>query len=220
MNYTQTAFTPFRMSERSDRLQQAFKAAKLSQKDAVERYGWNANTLKSNLNGKADFGYKAALKYGMRLKVRAEWLYDGAGPMREPPPSSKRPDIIMPVISWVSAGQVSDIGQIEEFGDLERITVSGLPSGEYFATDVKGDSMDRVSPEGSRIIVKVDDRDPIAGGYYLFSLHGETTYKRFYDKPVPRLEPYSLNPNHRPIFLMEDGWTVIGRVTRSFIDLD
>lgn len=214
------AIAPIFMSERSERLSEAFVLAKLTQSEAVERWGWNRNTLKSNLNGSVDFSYKGALKYGGRLKVRAEWLYDGQGPMREPPKSARRPDRDIPVISWVSAGQVADIGQIEDFGELERITVSGLPAGSYFATDVKGDSMDRVSPEGSRIICNVDDKDPVAGRYYLFSLRGETTFKRYYDQPVVRLEPYSLNPSNRPIFLTEDGWSVVGRVIRSFIDLD
>ncbi|WP_212611902.1 S24 family peptidase [Sphingomonas baiyangensis] len=207
------------MSERSDRLKQAFKRAKLKPTEAAERWGWNYNTLKSNLNGSVDFSYRAALKYGGRLKVRAEWLYDGAEPMQDfvkPPPSL----VEVPVISWVSAGQISDVGQVEDISELERITVEGLGPGQFVATDVRGDSMDRVSPEGSRIIFNVHDRDPIAGGYYVFSLRGETTYKRYYDQPVQRLEPYSTNPANRPIYLMEDGWSVVGRVVRSLIDLD
>lgn len=208
------------MSERSDRLRQAMKAARLTQREAVERYGWNANTLKSNLNGSIDFSYKAALRYGARLKVRAEWLYDGNGPMFEVAKSNSRPDRTVPLISWVSAGQISDIGQIDDMTDVELLTVSGLPDGQYFATEVKGDSMDRVSPEGSKIIVNVAERTPVAGGYYIFSKNGETTFKRYYDFPIKRLEPYSLNPMNKTIFLTNGKWCVIGRVVRSFIDLN
>lgn len=207
------------MSERSDRLRQAMRAAKLSQRDAVDRFGWNANTLKSNMNGSVDFSYKAALRYGARLKVRAEWLYDGVEPMFEVPTRQKRPDRVVPILSWVSAGQVADIGNLEDLGVVERMTVSGLPEGQYFATEVKGDSMDRVSPQGSKIIVNVAERRPIAGGYYIFSKDGETTYKRYYDFPIKRLEPYSLNPDNKTIFLIDGEWTVVGRVVRSLIDL-
>jgi phage repressor protein C with HTH and peptisase S24 domain len=121
----------------------------------------------------------------------------------------------------VQAGELTDISAIHDAPDLERVTTDGLGPGEWFATDVRGDSMDRVSPEGSRIFVNAADRLPIGGRYYLFSLRGETTYKRYYDDPVERLEPYSTNPANRPIFLKKDtDWMVIGRVYRSVIDLD
>lgn len=221
MQYTAILASSFRMTERSDRLQQAFRTAKLSQADAAERFGWNRNTLKSNLNGTVDFSYKKAQVYAGRLKVRAEWLYSGEGPMIAPPRVFTRPAQEIPVISWVSAGNPAELGQIEEMGDLERMTISGLPHGRFVATDVRGDSMDRVSPEGSRIIFNTEDVDPVSGGYYVCSLRGETTYKRFYDQPIKRLEPFSTNPANRAIYLLDDDeWIVVGRVVRSLIDLD
>jgi len=208
------------MSERSDRLRLALKRAKVTQRQAVERWGWNPNTLKSNLNGMADFGYKTALRYGARLKVRAEWLYDGVEPMAEPPaPRFRFPVIEMPVISWVSAGTMTDITAIDPSDEIDRISVSGLPPANYFATEVRGDSMDRVAPNGARLIVNADELIPNPGGYFLFSLRGETTFKRFYDDPI-RLEPFSTNPSNRPIFPREDQeLIVIGRAVRSLFDL-
>lgn len=208
------------MTDQSDRLSKAMQLAGVTRQEAAERWGWNANSLKSNMNGNRPFGFKKAMVYAARLKVRAEWLYEGLGEMREPPVRSKRADMEVPVIAWVSAGQVADIGDVAEIGELERITVSGLPPGDYFATDVVGDSMDRVSPEHSRIIVRVDQSRPINGGFYLFSLHGGTTYKRFYDDPVIRFEPFSTNPANRPIYPRPEEWLVVGQVVRSFIDLD
>lgn len=208
------------MSERSERLTLAMKRNNLTMREAVERFGWNRNTLKHNMSGIVDFSYKKALVYGARLKVRAEWLYDGTGPMVEPPTRSKRPDISMPVISWVSAGQLAEVGQLNELEELERITVSGLPAGEYFGLNVVGDSMDRVSPDGSTVIVRVDKGRPAPGGFYIFAVDGETTFKRYYDEPVVRFEPFSLNPSNRPIYPREGSWEVIGQVVRSFIDLD
>lgn len=207
------------MSDRSDRLRAAMKRAKLTQKEACERWGWNPNTLKSNMNGKIDYGYKKAQVYGGRLKVRAEWLYDGQGEMTEQP-RNRRATMEIPVIAWVSAGQLADIGDLQEIEELDRLTVDGLPEGSYFATPVVGDSMDRVSPEGSTIIVRADKSRPIQGGYYVLSLNGETTYKRYYDDPVVRFEPHSTNPANRPIYPPRENWEVVGQVVRSFIDLD
>ena len=206
------------MSDQHERLRRAFKERGLSQAECIQRFGWNRNTLKANLNGNGTYGFEAAKVYATAFRVRAEWLYDGAEPMRDPG-ATKRPLTEVPVISWVSAGRLSDIGQLAEVDDGDRLVVGDLPSGDYFATDVRGDSMDRVSPEGSRIIVNAADRTPKPGGYYVFSVRGDTTFKRYQKKPVERLEPFSTNPANQIIFLGDDEWSVIGRVVRSFIDL-
>lgn len=208
------------MSEQGDRLKLAIKETKISMKEMSERWGWSYDTLKSNANGSMPFSFKKAMVYASRLRVRAEWLYAGTGEMRDPPPGSRRPPVEVPVIGWVQAGGVSDIGQVDEMINLEHVLADGLPAGDWFATDVKGDSMDRVAPEGARIFVNTQERNLVAGGFYLFSLRGETTFKRYYDDPVPRLEPYSWNPANRPIFTLKDGaWEVVGRVHRSVLDI-
>lgn len=124
----------------------------------------------------------------------------------------------VPVLAWVSAGKISDIGSLVQEAE-EHINIAHLPPGDYFATDVRGDSMDRVSPEGSRILVNAADKALVSGGFYIFSLRGETTYKIFHGDPVQRLEPFSTNPANRTIFLNGNGWFVVGRVVRSYIDL-
>lgn len=208
------------MSEQSDRLTKALSETGMSWPEIAQRFGWSYNTLKSNANGNMPFSYKKALVYAARLKVRAEWLYSGTPPMREPDKPVRRTAIEVPIIGWVQAGALSDSTAVQDLRDGETVTMDGLGKGDWFATDVHGDSMDRVSPEGSRIFVNCDDRDLIPGGFYLFSLRGDTTYKRYYDDPVRRLEPYSTNPANRAIYLTDDrGWTVIGRVFRSVIDL-
>lgn len=125
----------------------------------------------------------------------------------------------IPLLSWVSAGRIAEVGSLDEASYADQIAIADLPPGDYFATDVRGDSMDRVSPDGSRIIVNVADKRLVAGKAYIFSLRGETTYKFYQRDPIQRLEPFSTNPANRTIYLGEDGWTVIGRVWRSWIDL-
>lgn len=212
------------VSERSDRLRRAwqesgFPAKGYSIMGTAKALGWNPNTLKSNMNGNSPYSFEQAKEYARKLGVRAEWLYDGNGPMREPPRSARSP-IEVPLIAWTSAGELAGVADIDQVGEEGTVVAGNLPNGEYFATEVKGDSMNLISPEGSRIIVNVSDRSPRDGRYYLFNLRGETTYKRYRSKPIRRLEPMSTNPMHEPIFLTGDkGWSVIGRVVRSCMDL-
>lgn len=208
------------MSEQGDRLGKALHDAGIKMPEAAERWGWSYNTLKSNVNGNMPFSFKKARVYAGRLRVRPEWLYDGTPPMREPTKAERRTAIDVPIFGWVEAGKLSDATAIHDLPDLELVTTDGLGPGEWFATDVKGDSMDRVSPEGSRIFVNAADRLLVSGRFYLFSLRGETTFKRYYDEPVKRLEPYSTNPANRTIYPAKDtDWLVVGRVLRSVIDL-
>jgi SOS-response transcriptional repressor LexA len=220
MTNTRSGASPFAMSEQGDRLKLALKEAGLRMREAAERFGWSYDTLKSNANGNMPYSFNKAQVYAGRLKVRAEWLYAGTPPMREPTKAERRTAVDVPVIGWVQAGELTDATTIHDVPELDQVVADGLGPGEWFATDVHGDSMDRVSPEGSRIFVNALDRTLVDGRYYLFSLRGETTYKRYFDQPVRRLEPYSTNPANRTIFLTKDAdWLVIGRVLRSVIDL-
>lgn len=125
--------------------------------------------------------------------------------------------IAVPLYSWVSAGQLATPEAVVEPEDT--VEVSGLPNGRYFATRVVGDSMDRYSPEGSIIIVNMNDTDPVHGRAYVFNHRGETTYKLFKAKPVVRLSPHTTNLNHEDIYPQEGRWFVVGRVVRSILDL-
>lgn len=126
---------------------------------------------------------------------------------------------IVPVLNWVSAGSVTDVESLEAAGASQLIRINDLPPGTYFATEVRGDSMDRISPEGSMIVVNIADKRLISNKPYVFALGSGTTYKLFRREPVMRLEPYSTNPVHDPIFLQDPDWRVVGRVVRSWIDL-
>ncbi|MGF7152641.1 S24 family peptidase [Novosphingobium gossypii] len=208
------------MSEQADRLNQAIQETGLTKKELSERYGWSYDTLKSNANGSMRFSYKKALVYAHRLKVRAEWLFEGTPPMRPEPMTDQRQVSEVPLVGWVQAGQLGDITVMHDLGEVETAITDNLGPGDWFATTVKGDSMDRVSPEGSRIFVNAAERTPVNGGFYLFSRRGETTYKRYYDDPVQRLEPFSTNPINKTIFInKKENWIVVGRVHRSVYDL-
>jgi phage repressor protein C with HTH and peptisase S24 domain len=106
--------------------------------------------------------------------------------------------------------------------DVPLLAFADLGRGEWFALRVEddADSMDRVSPPGSIIIVNKADRQLRSGRFYVFSLDGETTFKMWQDGDAPYLAPYSTNPLHKPLFIgKRRNFDVIGRVKRTVLDL-
>ena len=104
---------------------------------------------------------------------------------------------------------------------LRQIQFAGLGRGNFIALTVKGDAMDRCSPEGSIILIDRADRQLISGKPYVFSVRGETTF-RLFRSPPPRLQPHSWSAVHEPRFLkgIEEAENyVIGRVKRTVLDL-
>lgn len=125
----------------------------------------------------------------------------------------------VPILSRVSAGLLRNTGDLSAADTEKAVEIAGLSRPHVFALEVDGDSMDRVSPPGSIIIVDMADTMLVEGRAYVFSLRGEATFKQWFDNP-PRLEPFSTNPINRTIFCNEDSdFVVIGRVIRTMLDL-
>jgi SOS-response transcriptional repressor LexA len=136
--------------------------------------------------------------------------------------SASRPDVMrIPLLSWVSAGGLDAVDGVEITGTEDIVLATGLPDGNWIALRVHGDSMDRIAPDGSLILVNRDDRRLIDNAFYVISLpSGETTFKRYRSKgsTEPRLQPYSTNPDHETIYLRED-MKPVGRVRRIIHDI-
>jgi SOS-response transcriptional repressor LexA len=125
----------------------------------------------------------------------------------------------IPLISWVSAGQLADVQSQIPVEDVPLLAFADLGRGDFFALKVAGDSMDRISPEGSVIVVNRADRQLVADRPYVFSRRGEATYTLWQPNP-PHLAPFSWNPANKPIFVKgKRDFTVIGRVRRTVLDL-
>ena len=128
-----------------------------------------------------------------------------------------KPVTDVPILSWVSAGMMArDDVQQDVVGEIRMSDLD--PRGEWMALRVEGDSMDRISPPGSLILVDLTDKALVPNACYIITDgDSQATYKRFRSNP-PRFEPVSTNPSHQPIF--PDGEpAVIGRVRRSLIDM-
>lgn len=127
----------------------------------------------------------------------------------------------VPLLDSVTAGRLRAPASQIPVEDVPLLAFADLGRGEWFALKVDGDSMDRVSPDGSRIVVNRTDRTLVSGKPYVFSNRGETTYKLWRPEP-PRFVPFSTNPMHEPIYCKnrkEAEGMVIGRVKRTVLDL-
>jgi SOS-response transcriptional repressor LexA len=128
----------------------------------------------------------------------------------------------VPLLDSVSAGKHKTPATPIPEDEIMWLSFSDLGRGDYFALQLENDadSMDRISPPNSVIVIDKADRELRNGKYYVFSIDGETTYKMWQDGEPPYLAPYSTNPAHRPIFIKRRrGFDVIGRVKRTVLDL-
>jgi SOS-response transcriptional repressor LexA len=155
------------------------------------------------------------LKLAAVLQTSVEWLLEGKGPETR---EQEARALHIPILSFVQAGAFAGRDGVEDLQDALAIPVADLPPGKWFALRVEGDSMDRISPPGSIIIVNALDRRLVPNACYVIANEdGEATYKRY--RPSPdRFEPVSVNPAHEPIYPIGPV-RVIGRVRRSLLEM-
>lgn len=126
------------------------------------------------------------------------------------------PAQIVPLVSWVSAGAMRQDDIQDEI--IGWVTVCELEDDDWIALRVEGDSMDRISPPDSVILVNRNDTRLVPNACYVISDgDGNATYKRYRPSP-PRFEPVSTNPEHEPIFPENDP-VVVGRVRMTLLKM-
>ena len=197
-----------------DRLSKARAAAGFtSPTEAARAYPRqiNVNTQISHENGNRPLSRKAAAKYAELFDVAAGWLLYGERI------DAETGEVEVPLLSMISAGELMRDDIADEA--LGRIKVSDLPAGDWIALKVVGDSMDRISPPESVILVNRRDKRLVPNRPYVIADEsGNATYKRYRPGPPMRFEPVSTNPKHEPIFPQNEP-VIVGRVKRSMIDM-
>lgn len=124
-----------------------------------------------------------------------------------------------PLLSWVSAGRLVAQEGVRKSDVRKYVHLADLPKGDWVILEVAGDSMDRVAPEGSYICLNLADQRLANEKFYVFAnADGEATFKRYRSGNPPRLQPYSTNPDHETL-PMVDGMVCLGRVGRVIHDL-
>lgn len=199
--------------EAAKRLEIARKAKGLkTPKDASRYFGWKYETYIQHEQGIRGIGRQVA-KYAQAFKVSEGWLLTGEGVG----PGEDVQQVSVPILTWVSAGLAARDEASQDV--LGYIRVPDLDQRQrWIALRVEGDSMDRISPPGSIIIVNIHDKKLVPNACYVIA-DGDSnvTYKRYRSNPA-RFEPVSTNPAHEPIF--PDGEPeIVGRVKKSIIDM-
>jgi len=119
-------------------------------------------------------------------------------------------------ITWISAGKLAHHEPAD--GDIGHVLIGGLPAGEWVALTVDGDSMDRISPPESIILVNLRDKKLVPNACYVIEdEEGNTTYKRYRANPI-RFEPVSTNKDLEPLYPKKP-LKIIGRVRRSILQM-
>lgn len=180
--------------------------------------GWSLEKLAAEAN--TSKGYLSDLERGNRPIPPGSMLDELAGALNltvaQLVGGSSR---AIPLISATAAGQLTSPDTQLPPGEYPTIDIGDLPPGDYFATRIDGNSMDRLSPPGSIIVVNRAERDPVPGRRYIFGRRGETTYKRYEINPL-RLEPETTDPERNRIIFPKDEeeWLVIGRVRLTLLN--
>lgn len=198
--------------------------------DAAKAFGWNVNTYRSHENGNRGYKQVDAKKYARALQVPVTWLLLGEGDisikgLTQPIAPLRR----VPVISFVSAGKMTEISDPYEVGSgdsLVSLDDSSDVGPNAFALYVKGDSMTSltgISFEDGEVIV-IDPDAPITPGCFVVARRDnedEATFKKYRlssidQNGVENIDLVPLNPDHPTIHLNADNpGKIIGRVIRQ-----
>lgn len=128
---------------------------------------------------------------------------------------------LVPLVDSVPAGKLAAPMNQIPVEQVPLLAFADLGRGDFIALTVKGDSMDRISPDGSTIIINKSDRTLVSGKPYVFCVRGEVTFKLWRPEP-PRLQPFSTNPVYEPQYVKSKADAekfVVGRVKRTVLDL-
>ncbi len=197
------------MATIAENLKRLRKAAGLSQATLAEKAGVSQQLVSQLENGKNSATTELpGLAYALGVPVHA---IDDA----YTPDTSGIPTTPVPLVTWVSAGNLMQPDITVE--RLATLYFTDLPPGDWLALQVKGESMNRISPDGSTIIVNRKDKTLISNKCYVIDDgEGHATFKRYRSNP-DRFEPVSTEDF--PTLFPDNTPTVIGRVHRSFMDL-
>lgn len=119
----------------------------------------------------------------------------------------------IPVLGKVAAG--IPIEMIEDIVDYEEIPMSMAKTGDYFAVQVKGDSMQPRIYEGDILIVRKQE-DAESGDIVIATVDGQDATCKRLMKYAEGVSLMSLNQNYDPMFFSsEDDVQILGKVVEN-----
>lgn len=203
------------------RIQKRLKAVGLSEAAAAEKAGLSNSGIR-NMRRAVEEGKNQGVStltlevLAPVLKTNLTWLISGFG--NEEGEAFELAGNDVPLISWISAGEMTDQDCVTDTSVFPVVTTYNLPEGEWIALRVDGPSMNKISPPDSIIFVNTRDKRLVANGCYVIADEtGRATYKRYRPTETPPWQPASYEHIDPP--KLEGAIKVVGRVRRSVIDM-
>lgn len=208
----------YERAARAERLKEArVKAGFTGVKSASSAHGWNVNNYKAHESGRNGFEIVDAKRYSKAFKVSLNWLFFGTG-LPNDIDDDRVVAIDVPLIPWISAGQLAQHDGVFNFNDFPTVSALDLPEGDWVALRVVGNSMNKISPPESIIFANMKDRRLVANACYIVvDETGGATYKRYRPNETPPYQPASYDQVEPPKF--EGAVSVLARVRRSVIEM-
>lgn len=220
----QTAAPITNVNSIGDRVKWARNERKMTQAQLARTAGVSTSTI-GNLESGLREKPRELNAIAQALRASARWLEAGEGEWSYDTNVEPGPDVrgLVPLISWIRAGQWDDANDPFLPGEAERWLSCPLPHSKgTYVLRVKGDSMTaphgntRTYPEGCLIFVDPERRSPVNGDRIVAKLEGESevTFKVYKNEDGRQwLQP--LNPSHEPI---RQPFRVLGTVIGKWED--
>lgn len=174
----------------------------------------NKSDISQYLSGKTTPNQDKLVVLSMALNVSETWLMGYDVPRERASHNISIEEVIpIPVYGKISAGQPLEM--VENIIDYTYITAEEAKKGSFFALEVNGDSMDKIIPNGSRVLVRKQE-ELENGEIGVIVINGyDATIKRYErDNENVYLYPESYNPEHRVqrYSLKETPVSILGKV--------
>jgi hypothetical protein len=214
-------------TEQGRRLRNAREAAGYrSARDAALQNEWPESSYRAHENGTRTIGQDDAERYASRFRaagvdVTAQSILFGPDPadgFRETQgayESGSQP-AARPPAKFAESAKPTDADSRGPLDEAPMVACSDLGSGDFVTLRVMDDSMNRISPPGSVIIVDRSQRRLVSGRPYVFLLKGQKTYKIW--NATPMYFAASSIQTYAPIFVKRREFSVIGKVVRTMFD--
>lgn len=207
----------------ADRIDKRMKELKIKQVDLINKKVASKGTISLWLSGGSVPSGERLVKLSNELKVDAAWILTGQGGMNDRFDNNVDLNhvatvIYAPVISWVQAGDFTDMGSISNLAECEKLPLVPGAGKRSFYLEVKGLSNAPYFEEGEKICIDPDYQleDIQTGEMIVVKCNDTATFKALISESNGYfLKPLNPNWTEQVIPLNED-CMLVGKYVGSF----
>ncbi|MCK4097538.1 LexA family protein [Acinetobacter radioresistens] len=211
------------MTSTTDRINQKMKELGLSQADVMRGTGAGRATVSGWINGSNAPSAKYLESLAKTLKTTSSWILNGKEDLDRKLDNSVSLDLVAtvtyaPVISWVQAGDFTDMESISNLAECEKLPLVPGAGKRSFYLEVKGLSNAPYFEEGEKICIDPDYQlcDIHTGEMIVVKCNDTATFKALISESNGYyLKPLNPNWSEQVIPLNED-CVLVGKYVGSF----